>query len=237
MWQTARMHRVHTSGSIQLSTAASFYRVTCERKRPITEVTKGGRGGEFHCTGDLIDCTITTAHSLINNLPQFNKDTNRGHFVASHRRSEKLIENWFRSWNILGSYFVQVSRTVPNNRFSRKFPHHINSEHMWPLISSPVNCWEGKPHSFFPLKQPDKKTHHPTSSYFSRVKLFHKQKWIGVRIVALSSLEKRYSRNIHPLLLAVFGPVRFSLSDEQRRAKKSWRLFQISNFRKTRHPS
>lgn len=37
-------------------------------------------------------------------------------------------------------------------RFSRKSPHHINSGHMWPLISSPPSCWEGKPHSFFSLK-------------------------------------------------------------------------------------
>lgn len=48
----------------------SFYRVTCERKRPITVVTKGGRGSVFHCTEDLMDCTITTAHRSMNNLTQ-----------------------------------------------------------------------------------------------------------------------------------------------------------------------
>lgn len=50
--------------------ALSFYRVTCERKRPITVVTKGGRGSVFHCAEDLMDCTITTAHRSMNNPTQ-----------------------------------------------------------------------------------------------------------------------------------------------------------------------
>lgn len=116
MWQTACMYRVYIQVGLysEVQQPLSFYRVTCERKRPITVVTKGGRGVVFHCTGDLMDCTITTAHSSMDNLLQLQSIKTQTETMLLCP-TNKLIENGFKRQNPLGLHLVKVSRPVPNN--------------------------------------------------------------------------------------------------------------------------
>lgn len=80
MWQTAHMQctcRVHTSGSIQYidiykySSLILSIGLHVRGSDQLLESRKGGGGGGvFHCTRGLMDCTITTAHSSMNDLSE-----------------------------------------------------------------------------------------------------------------------------------------------------------------------